>query len=156
MRQRDWLDKSCVTRNLSLNIESLCGAKKASQTGNSACTICASGANTPPAPYQWLALCSVAWAQPASTFQCTQHKRPRAEASLPSTSRPCSVCIESGGDMCAERGSTRWHETPEIKMKRSGFSRSTTVEVVSRGKHTGGAGGTGVPPEHPAADQALL
>ena len=41
-RETEWLGWG----SLSLNIGSLCGTKKASQTGNSASTICAFGANT--------------------------------------------------------------------------------------------------------------
>lgn len=70
-----------------------------------------------PTPYQWFALtCSVARAQPASTSQCAQHKRPRAQASLRSTSGPCCVCVGRWGGMCAQRGTARRQETPEIRM----------------------------------------
>lgn len=51
---------------------------------------------------------------------------------------------------------TRWHETLEIRVKRSAAPHPTTVDAVSRRKQIGGTGGRRAPPEQLAADEAPL
>ena len=66
------------------------------------------------------------------------------------------VCVRVCRRVCAGRGSTRWHETLAIRVKRSASPHPSAVDAVSRRKQVGATGGRRAPPEQLAADQAPL
>ena len=108
MRQRDWLGKSCGTRNSSLNTGSLCGAKRHPRLATRPVPSVPLGPT--PIPVACPVLCGT-----GSASRCPPYTQHRGPGQRPACAAP------AGPVVCAGRGSTGWHGTPEIKTKHSGF-----------------------------------